>query len=210
MPRKIAGIVWFYPTAMANQKVLIVDDSKTVRMQVREMLPKGNFEVLEAEDGLESLAIINRESPSLILIDFFMPQMNGWEVVQKLKDHPRLKTIPVVLISGRREDVEQTVPDLFSYFEFVSKPFDQPMLMQAIKGAMAKARVRQQAAPKAVQPSPSESSERPSERPTDLQTLQAEVRSLRQDNLRLQNELDSLKKQVAQITAFIRQRLKSG
>ena len=132
---------------MANQKVLIVDDSKAMRMQVREMLPKGSFEVLEAADGMEGLEVINREALSLILIDFFMPRMNGWEVVQKLSDHPRFKNIPVVMMSGRREDVEQAVPEQFSYFEFVGKPFEQPLLVQAIKAAMAKARVRQQAQP---------------------------------------------------------------
>ena len=132
---------------MANQKVLIVDDSKAMRMQVREMLPKGSFEVLEAADGMEGLEVINREALSLILIDFFMPRLNGWEVVQKLSDHPRFKNIPVVMMSGRREDVEQAVPEQFSYFEFVGKPFEQPLLVQAIKAAMAKARVRQQAQP---------------------------------------------------------------
>jgi CheY-like chemotaxis protein len=101
---------------MPSQKILIVDDSKTIRMQVKDMLPKGNFEVLEAADGLEGLDVITQERPNLILLDFFMPRMNGWEVVQKLHDHPKLHVIPVVMMSGRREDVEKTVPELFTYF----------------------------------------------------------------------------------------------
>lgn len=221
---------------MANQKVLIVDDSKAIRMQVRDMLPKGSFEVLEAGDGIEGLEVINRESLSLVLIDFFMPRMNGWEVVQKLRDHPKYKGIPIVMMSGRREEVEQAAPDQFNYFEFVSKPFEQPNLVQAIKGAMAKARGRQQAvqptrqpvgqpvgqptgqsmgqpaAPTAKPTSPIASSTSPIASPTsanpDLQSLQAEIRSLRQENTQLRVEVDSLKTQVAQIMAFIRQRLK--
>jgi CheY-like chemotaxis protein len=217
---------------MATQKVLIVDDSKAIRMQVREMLPKGSFEVLEAADGMEGLEVINREALSLILIDFFMPRLNGWEVVQKLRDHPRLKNIPVVMMSGRREDVEQAVPDLFSYFEFVGKPFEQPLLVQAIKAAMAKARSRQQVAaaiaqtaqPAAQPAQPAAQTTQPVAQPaaqpitqpvaapasssTDLQALQTEMRSLRQENTQLRTEVDSLKKQVAQIMAFIRQRMK--
>jgi CheY-like chemotaxis protein len=221
---------------MANQKVLIVDDSKSIRMQVREMLPKGSFEVLEAADGMEGLEVINREALSLILIDFFMPRMNGWEVVQKLSDHPRFKNIPVVMMSGRREDVEQAVPEQFSYFEFVGKPFEQPLLVQAIKAAMAKARVRQQAQPMSqsisqpgavgqtvtqlAQPTrpaadksvgvPAAVSNVPvsANANADLQTLQTEMRSLRQENTQLRTEVDSLKKQVAQIMTFIRQRMK--
>ncbi|MBD3885542.1 response regulator [Phormidium tenue FACHB-886] len=210
---------------MASQKVLIVDDSKVIRMQVREMLPKGSFEVLEAGDGIEGLEVINRESLSLILIDFFMPRMNGWEVVQKLQDHPKHKSVPIVMMSGRREEVEQAARDQFNYFEFVSKPFEQPSLVQAIKGAMAKARSRQQAVQPTRQPV-GQSTGQPSGQPAisiakpaspiasstsanpDIQTLQAELRSLRQENTQLRTEVDTLKTQVAQIMAFIRQRLK--
>jgi CheY-like chemotaxis protein len=199
---------------MANQKVLIVDDSKSIRMQVKDMLPKGNFEVLEASDGIEGLEIINQENLSLILVDFFMPKMNGWEVVQRLQDNPKLKGIPVVMMSGRKDEVEQRVPDQFSYFEFVGKPFEQPMLVQAIKSAMAKARIRQQtAATKSAiahaQPAsiahhiPTAPSSNP-----EIQGLQAEMQSLQQENVKLRAEVEGLKKQVAQIMAFIRQKLK--
>jgi CheY-like chemotaxis protein len=204
--------------AMANQKVLIIDDSKTIRMQVRDMLPKGNFEVLEAVDGVEGLEIVSRENLSLILVDFFMPRMNGWEVVQKLQDNPRLKSIPVVLMSGRREDVEKAVPDQFGYFEFIGKPFEQPVLVQAIKSAMAKARSRQQLlqkAPPAVSPiEPVAPTAQPMGVPTpssanpEIQTLQAEVKALRHENVQLKTEVDGLKKQVAQIMTFIRQKMK--
>lgn len=203
---------------MANQKVLIIDDSKVIRMQVRDMLPKGNFEVLEAGDGIEALEIINHENLSLILIDFFMPRMNGWEVVQKLQTHPKLKNIPVVMMSGRREDVEQAAPDQFNYFEFVGKPFEQPILVQAIKSAMAKARIRQQVgapAPAPAQPgtpapvkSPSSSPVSTANSAAEPTDLRAEIQALRQENIKLRTEVDSLKKQVAQITAFIRQKLK--
>lgn len=198
---------------MANQKVLIIDDSKVIRMQVREMLPKGNFEVLEAGDGAEGLEIIQQENLSLILVDFFMPRMNGWEVVQKLQDHPRLKAIPVVMMSGRKEDVEQAAPNQFNYFEFVGKPFEQPNLIQAIKAAMAKARTRQQPA---AQPTTTAVS-RPAETASALTQpstnseilgLQTELRTLRQENQQLRTEVEGLKKQVAQIMAFIRQKLK--
>ncbi|HEY9630115.1 MAG TPA: response regulator [Coleofasciculaceae cyanobacterium] len=212
---------------MANQKVLIIDDSKTVRMQVKDMLPKGNFEVLEAVDGVEGLEIVSQENLSLILVDFFMPRMNGWEVVQKLQDDPRLKSIPVVLMSGRREDVEKAVPDQFGYFEFVGKPFEQPALVQAIKSAMAKARSRQQALQKPPATtaaasstalpndtaatrnpqSPAVSAPAPSASP-EILTLQTEVKALRSENMQLKTDVEGLKKQVAQIMAFIRQKMK--
>ena len=213
---------------MANQKVLIIDDSKTVRMQVKDMLPKGNFEVLEAVDGVEGLEIVSQENLSLILVDFFMPRMNGWEVVQKLQDNPRLKSIPVVLMSGRREDVEKAVPDQFGYFEFVGKPFEQPALVQAIKSAMAKARSRQQVLQKAAPATAVGASSTASSNDTaavrnlqppavstpvlstnpEILALQTEVKALRSENMQLKTDVEGLKKQVAQVMAFIRQKMK--
>ncbi|MBF2080297.1 MAG: response regulator, partial [Synechococcales cyanobacterium T60_A2020_003] len=61
---------------MANQKILIVDDSKVIRMQVQEMLPKSNVEILEAKDGVEGMELVQQNHPNLILLDFFMPRMN--------------------------------------------------------------------------------------------------------------------------------------
>jgi two-component system response regulator len=129
---------------MAIQKILIVDDSKTIRTQIKEMLPKGNFEVLEAGDGVAGFDSICQHRPNLVLLDFFMPRMNGWEVVLKIQTFPKLQSIPIVMMSGRREDVEKAVPELFEYFEFLNKPFDQQLLLSAIKSATEKAKYRYQ------------------------------------------------------------------
>jgi len=205
---------------MTSQKILIVDDSKTIRMQVRDLLPKGNFEILEARDGVEGLDVISREMPSLILLDFFMPRMNGWEVVQHLQSDPKLKMIPVVMMSGRREDVEKTVPELFDYFEFVGKPFEPAHLFRAIKAATAKAKVRQDMKPLVPAPIPPqkveavvlESSTASQPAPTasedEWRSLKAEVQQLRIQNVKLQQEVESLKRQLVQIATYIRQKLK--
>jgi CheY-like chemotaxis protein len=204
---------------MASQKILIVDDSRTIRTHVREMLPKGNLEVLEASDGVEGLELISREYPNLVLLDFFMPRMNGWEVVQKIQSNPRLKRIPIVMMSARREDVEKTVPELFDYFEFLNKPFDQPTLMQAIKSAMTKAKSRQypalpepaqdsQAAPTGEMSTLSAPIATPTDSTAAIQTLKAEVQALQRENAQLKTEFELLKRQVSQILTFIRQKVK--
>jgi CheY-like chemotaxis protein len=202
-------------SAMVSPKILIVDDSKTIRMQVKDMLPVG-YEILEAKDGVEGLDLIHQEQPNLVLLDFFMPRMNGWEVIQKIQTQPKFNAIPVVMMSGRKEDVEEAAPELFDYFEFVSKPFEKNNLMVAIKSAMTKAKNRQQmpssvraAQPKTAAPgqaiAPVANGSAPS---PDLQTLTATVQQLQQQNLKLQAEVDGLKKQMAQVLAFIRQKMK--
>jgi CheY-like chemotaxis protein len=205
---------------MVSQKILIVDDSKTIRMQVKDMLPVGRFEILEAKDGVEGLDLIRQEQPSLVLLDFFMPRMNGWEVIQKIRSQPKLHTIPVVMMSGRKEDVQEAVPELFNYFEFLSKPFEQRILLEAIKSAMTKAKQRQQipaaqALPQQshVTAAPSGSPDRsldhsPNHSPDQIQVLTAIVQELQKQNVTLQAEVDGLKKQVSQILTFIKQRMK--
>ncbi|MBD1910053.1 MULTISPECIES: response regulator [unclassified Leptolyngbya] len=204
---------------MTGQKILIVDDSKTIRMQVRDLLPKGNFEILEARDGVEGLDVISREMPSLVLLDFFMPRMNGWEVVQHIQADPKLKAIPVVMMSGRREDVEKTAPELFNYFEFVGKPFEPAHLFRAIKAATVKAKERQDMktlaplAPQKVEAVVIEAIASPSTEPTpagkdELRSLKAEVQQLRIQNVKLQQEMESLRKQMMQVVSYIRQKVK--
>jgi len=182
---------------MANQKVLIIDDGKTIRMQVRDMLPKNTFEVLEAKDGVEGLDMMHQEHPHLILLDFFMPRMNGWEVLEKMKEHRELQAIPLVVMSGRKEEVTEKVPHLFEAFEFIEKPFDQKALIGAIKSAMAKAKKRQLAV---ATPAASTVGGDP------IQTLKAEIKGLHEKDAKMQAEIDGLKKQLSQVLAFIKQK----
>lgn len=100
---------------MATHKILVIDDSRVIRMRVREMLPAGNFEVLEAKDGLEGLNFIQNESPNLIMLDFLLPKMSGWEVFQKIQESPQLQTIPLLLMSGRKEEVTEKIPEPFGH-----------------------------------------------------------------------------------------------
>ncbi|MEO0935860.1 MAG: response regulator, partial [Cyanobacteria bacterium J06641_2] len=86
---------------MANNKILVIDDTTVVRVKVREMLPPGNFQVLEAKDGLEGLKLIRKEKFSLIMLDFLLPKMSGWEVYQEIQAQPDLRKTPLVVMSGR-------------------------------------------------------------------------------------------------------------
>lgn len=185
---------------MASHKILVIDDSRVIRNMVRDMLPKGNFEVLEAKDGVEGMQCIHQEHPNLIMLDFLLPRMSGWEVFQQIQGQPELQKIPLVLMSGRREEVAEKITEPFEFFEFIEKPFEQKQLFEAIKAAMAKSRLpRPQAAtatPAAVAPvvaSPGETTE---------------VQALTQKVEKMQAEIDALKKQMNQLVTFIKQKLK--
>lgn len=184
---------------MASHKILVIDDSSVIRSMVRDMLPKGNFEVLEAKDGLQGLNLIRQERPNLIMLDFLLPKMSGWEVFQQIQATQELQTIPLVLMSGRKEEVTEKLQEPFEFFEFVQKPFDQRQLIDAIKTAMAKAKRRPVGAVSTA-PAPAAA--------TATSAGGADVQALNEKIAKMQAEIDGLKKQVAQILAFIKQKLK--
>jgi DNA-binding response OmpR family regulator len=179
---------------VASHKILVIDDSNVIRNMVRDMLPKGNFEVLEAKDGVQGLNLIRQERPNLIMLDFLLPRMSGWEVFQQIQASQELQTIPLVLMSGRKEEVTEKLQEPFEFFEFVQKPFDQKELIDAIKTAMAKAKRRPVAA--AVAPA------------AGAAASDGDIQALNEKIARMQAEIDGLKKQMAQILAFIKQKLK--
>ncbi len=180
---------------MAQQKILVIDDSRVIRMRVKEMLPAGKFEVLEAANGLEGLDLIRQTKPNWILLDFLLPKMSGWEVYQEVQKHPQLRFLPLVLMSGRKEEVTEKLPEPFKHFAFVNKPFDKKQLFSALKEAMHKAEeYRRQGGTEVVSDSGGAST--------------AEIDALKQKVAKMEAEINGLKKQLAQLVGFIKQKLK--
>lgn len=186
---------------MATHKILVIDDSRVIRMRVRDMLPQGNFEVLEAKDGVEGLNAIREQRPNLIMLDFLLPRMSGWEVFQEVQAQPELQHIPLVLMSGRKEEVTEKITEPFEFFEFIQKPFEQKELIEAIKKAMAKARKPRPKAATAAAPAAA---------PVDTAGggSAAEVQALKAKVAKLEAEVAQLKTQTSKILAFIKQKLR--
>lgn len=215
---------------MANSKILVIDDSRVIRKTVKDMLPEGDFEVVEAKDGVEGIHLLNELHPSLIMLDFILPKMSGWEVFQQIQSHPELQKIPLVLMSGRREEVTNKISEPFEFFEFVEKPFDKMSLAQAIKEAMAKS--------KKVRPQVAAATEAPAEyiATSDIEALQermlelentstqsaqdwmnqlaqfrrvssAEIEDLQQQVVSQAAEIATLKKQLAQLVVLLKKKL---
>lgn len=184
---------------MSTNKILVIDDSKVIRMRVKEMLPAGSFELLEAADGLEGYRLICDERPNLILLDFILPKMSGWDIYQQLQRSAELKRIPLVLMSGRREEVVEKITEPFEYFAFVEKPFEQKQLVDAIREAMTK--VKKLAKPSTVPASVG------SVVPGDPTAMAKEIAALQVRQAQMQQEIDTLKTQLSQVVRFIKQKM---
>ena len=189
---------------VASNKILVIDDTTVVRVKVREMLPPGNFQVLDAKDGLEGLNLIRQEKLSLIMLDFLLPKMSGWEVFQHIQSQPELKKVPLVIMSGRKEEVTEKIPEPFEYFEFLGKPFDQKQLINAIKLAMTKAKNPRKEAPQAT----TVTSHTGSTTLSAKDASSAEINLLNEKVGKMQGEIDALKKQLTQVVTFIKQKIK--
>ena len=180
---------------MASHKILVIDDSRVIRARVRDMLPKGNFEVIEAKDGIEGIEAIRAQKPNLIMLDFLLPRMSGFEVFQEIQSEPAFQSIPLVMMSGRREELAEKIKEPFEFFEFIEKPFEQKDLIGAIKGAMAKARkARPQSAAAGTSTSTGVDSS------VEIAALQKQIDTLTKD-------VAALKAQNNKILAFIKKKL---
>lgn len=182
-------------------KILVIDDSGVIRKTVRDMLPAGKFEIVEAKDGVEGLNLAQKENPNWIMLDFILPKKSGWDVYQALEKQPKLYQIPLVVMSGREDEVTSKIPKAsFQFIEFLVKPFDQKQLMAALKSSLEKSKRK----PKpSIHPGDgTEDTTPPSPPPA------GELQALKQQIAKLNAEVEALKKQQAQIMAFIKQKLK--
>ncbi|HEY4300148.1 MAG TPA: response regulator [Candidatus Didemnitutus sp.] len=113
-----------------RNKILTVDDSKTVRIIVRKAFKPYDCEVLEAANGVEGLAVAAKEMPDLILLDITMPVMDGVEMLTKLKSDPQLKGIPVMMLTaeGGRDHVLKIAK--IGVRDYIVKPFKEEVLLE--------------------------------------------------------------------------------
>ncbi|MBS0018012.1 MAG: response regulator [Arthrospira sp. SH-MAG29] len=191
---------------MAGRKIIVIDDSKVIRVKVREMLPQGNFDVLEAKDGKEGIDLVRQEHPNLIMLDFLLPKLSGWEVFQQIQASEELRKIPLVLMSGRKEEVTEKIAEPFEYFEFIEKPFEKGQLIDAIKSAFEKAKKSRPPLKVAPPPAPAKDTAPPAAVTTGADA--AKIKALEQKIVAMQREMIALKKQVAQIKAFVLKKVK--
>jgi two-component system, cell cycle response regulator len=118
-------------------RILIVDDSKTVRSIVRKALRVFDCEILEANNGLEGLRVVAKESPHLILLDVTMPVMDGIEMLKKLKADSALKTIPIIMLTtqGGRDNLLK-IGKLGGH-DYLVKPFREEVLAEKVTRVVA-------------------------------------------------------------------------
>ncbi len=126
------------PEAYAKEKILVVDDSPTVREMLKQILEDQFFEVITASDGVEGLEKTFKEKPDLIITDILMPRMDGYELVKHLKRRLETAQIPVIMLTTKGE-VESEVRGLeVGADDYIPKPVDPQRLIARVHLALRK------------------------------------------------------------------------
>jgi len=120
----------------AQAKILVVDDEPDLVSTVQCHLKWCHYEVITAINGKDGLEKAVNEKPDLILLDISMPVMNGHEMLERLRKHPDLKDIPIIMITALCEADDIATVSSYGIVDYVTKPFDFTELMEKIANAL--------------------------------------------------------------------------
>lgn len=126
---------WNQPIVSTNPsfKVLVVDDSNTIRRSAEIFLKQGGHEVLLADDGFDALAKINDYQPDLVFCDILMPRLDGYQTCAIIKRNARFSSIPVVMLSSKDGVFDKARGRMVGSQDYLTKPFTKDQLLQAVQ-----------------------------------------------------------------------------
>ncbi|MFA6231618.1 MAG: response regulator [Rhodanobacter sp.] len=124
-----------------DARILVVDDSPTIRAVLGKMLNQDGQVVLKAGDGPAAIEMARQELPDLIFLDIVMPGMNGFAVLRALRRDPLTQDIPIVMISGNLQATEQFYVQRFGADDFMKKPFGRGEVFARIQQLTASGRL---------------------------------------------------------------------
>ncbi|MEO1084469.1 MAG: response regulator, partial [Acidobacteriota bacterium] len=117
--------------------VLVVDDSATVRMLVGAALEEGGYETSFAGTGMEALAALRQHVPSLVLLDIGLPNMDGYQLCQLIRQNPSTADVPVIMLSARDGFFDQVRGRMVGCQDYVTKPFDADDLLSRVQSLVS-------------------------------------------------------------------------
>ena len=113
-------------------KVLIIDDSNTIRRSAEMFLRQAGFEVILAEDGFDALAKISDHQPQVIFVDIMMPRLDGYQTCALIKQNPLLSSTPVIMLSSKDGVFDRARGRLAGSDRYLTKPFTKQGLIDTV------------------------------------------------------------------------------
>ena len=117
----------------AGARVLVIDDSNTIRRSAEIFLRQGGHEVVLAEDGFDALAKVNDHAPELIFCDILMPRLDGYQTCAIIKRNPRFSHVPVIMLSSKDGLFDKARGRMVGSQDYLTKPFTKEQLLRAVQ-----------------------------------------------------------------------------
>ena len=118
---------------LANRKILVIDDSTTIRRSAKTMLEKEGCEVTTATDGFEALAHIARIRPELIFVDIMMPRLDGYQTCAIIKNNNDFKSTPVIMLTSKDGLFDKARGRVVGSDQYLTKPFTREELLGVLQ-----------------------------------------------------------------------------
>ena len=119
--------------ALPAVRVLVIDDSNTIRRSAEIFLRQGGHEVVLAEDGFDALAKVNDHTPDLIFCDILMPRLDGYQTCAIIKRNPRFTAVPIIMLSSKDGVFDKARGRMVGSQDYLTKPFTKDQLLQAVQ-----------------------------------------------------------------------------
>ncbi len=116
-----------------KNRVLVVDDSETIRRTAEALLKKEGYEVGVAEDGFKAFSAIVDFKPDIVFLDVMMPRLDGYQVCSVIKNNPEYKDLPVIMLSSKDSIFDKARGKISGSNFYMSKPFSKEELTKVIK-----------------------------------------------------------------------------
>ncbi len=117
-----------------RSKVLVIDDSKTIRRSAENLLAQEGYTVITADDGYEALAKVVEHNPDIIFVDIMMPRLDGYQTCALIKNNSRYAKIPIILLSSKDSIFDKARGRIVGSQYYLTKPFTRDDLLGAING----------------------------------------------------------------------------
>jgi twitching motility two-component system response regulator PilG len=129
-------------TDASGTKVMVIDDSNTIRRSAEIFLAQAGYQVLLAEDGFDALSKIADHHPDLIFVDIMMPRLDGYQTCALIKKNPKFAGTPVIMLSSKDGLFDRARGRMVGSDEYLTKPFTKDSLLKAVSAHMAARELR--------------------------------------------------------------------
>ena len=121
---------------MSKEKILVIEDDKHISKLVKYNLEKTGYDCITVEDGEKALDVLGKQGSDLIILDIMLPKMDGFEVCRLIKQDPKLKNIPIIMLTAKGEEMDRIVGLELGADDYMVKPFSPRELMLRIKAIL--------------------------------------------------------------------------